>query len=103
LGIVILRFSVISIYKPHISASYISLIYQPHSPIKTCYVTYTLKNRSVLFLQVGEAALPLILGINYTVYLQKGKKKLDVNSIFGENCMILKNFSLEKQTCNSPC
>jgi hypothetical protein len=29
--------------------------------------------------------------------LKKEKKKLDVNSIFGENCMILKNFSLGKQ------
>jgi hypothetical protein len=28
------------------------------------------------------------------VYLQKGKKKLDVNSIFGENYMILKKFYL---------
>jgi hypothetical protein len=28
------------------------------------------------------------LGGNYTIYLQNGKKKLDVNSIFGENCMI---------------
>jgi hypothetical protein len=27
------------------------------------------------FSQVGEVALPLILGKNYTVYLQKGKKK----------------------------
>jgi hypothetical protein len=31
------------------------------------------------FSQVGEAAQPLSLGKNYTVYLQKGKKKLDVN------------------------
>jgi hypothetical protein len=40
--------------------------------------------------QVGEAALSSIFGENYTVYLQK--KKLDVNSIFGENCMIFKEF-----------
>jgi hypothetical protein len=32
--------------------------------------------------------------------LQKGKKKLDVNSIFGENCMILKN--LGKQPYRGP-
>jgi hypothetical protein len=31
------------------------------------------------FPQDGKAAKPLIFGINYTVYLQKGKKKLDVN------------------------
>jgi hypothetical protein len=37
-----------------------------------------------LFSQVGEAALPLILEKNNTVFLQKGKKKLDVNSILGE-------------------
>jgi hypothetical protein len=34
------------------------------------------------------------MGENYMVYLQKGKKKIDVNSISGENCMILKKFSL---------
>jgi hypothetical protein len=38
------------------------------------------------------AALPLIFGENYTVYLPKGKKKLDVISIFAKNCTILKNF-----------
>jgi hypothetical protein len=37
------------------------------------------------------------------VYLQKGKKKLNVNSIFGENCMILKKFSLGKQPYTGPC
>jgi hypothetical protein len=37
------------------------------------------------FSQFCEVAQPLIFGENYTVYLQKGKKKLDVNSIFGEN------------------
>jgi hypothetical protein len=32
---------------------------------------------------------------NYTVYVQKWKKKLDEKiEIFGENCMTLKNFSL---------
>jgi hypothetical protein len=51
----------------------------------------------LFFSQVGEAVLPLILGKNYRVYLQKGKEKLDVNSILGENCTILKNFSLGKQ------
>jgi hypothetical protein len=55
------------------------------------------------FSQVGEAAQPLILGINYTVYLQKGKKKLYVNSISGENCIILKKFSLEKQPYTGSC
>jgi hypothetical protein len=30
----------------------------------------------------------LNFGENNTVYLQKGKEKLNVNSIFGENCMI---------------
>jgi hypothetical protein len=35
--------------------------------------------------------------------LQKGKKKLDVNSIFGENCMILKNFLMGKQPYTGPC
>jgi hypothetical protein len=55
------------------------------------------------FSQVGEAAQPLILGKNYMVYLQKGKKKLYVNSIFGENCMILKKFSLGKQPYTGPC
>jgi hypothetical protein len=60
--------------------------------------------RQGFFSQVGEAALPLILrGENYTIYLQKGKKKLDVNSIFGENCTILKTFSLGKQPYNGPC
>jgi hypothetical protein len=54
------------------------------------------------FSQVWEAALSSILGENYMVYLQKGKKKLDVNSIFGENCMILKNFSLWKQLYTGP-
>jgi hypothetical protein len=54
------------------------------------------------FSQVGEAAQPLILGEKYTVYLQKEKKKLDVNSIFGENCMILKNFPLGKQPYTGP-
>jgi hypothetical protein len=44
------------------------------------------RNIETLYI-VGEAAHPLILGKNYTVYLQKGKKKFDVNSIFGENCM----------------
>jgi hypothetical protein len=53
------------------------------------------------FSQVGEAAQPLILGENYTVYLQKGKKKL-VISIFEENCMILKKFSLGKQPYEGP-
>jgi hypothetical protein len=43
------------------------------------------------------------LGKNYTIYLQKRKKKLYVNSIFGENCMILMSFSLRKQPYNSPC
>jgi hypothetical protein len=37
------------------------------------------------------------------VYLQKGKKKLDVNYILWENCMILKNFFLGKQSYNGPC
>jgi hypothetical protein len=37
------------------------------------------------------------------VYLQKGKNKIDVNSIFGENCMISKDFSLGKQPYNGPC
>jgi hypothetical protein len=55
------------------------------------------------FSQFGEAAQPLILGKNYMVYLQKGKKKLNVNSIFGENCMILKKFSLGKQPYTGPC
>jgi hypothetical protein len=45
----------------------------------------------------------LDFGVNHTVYLQKGKKKLDVNAIFWENCMILKNFSLGKQPYNGPC
>jgi hypothetical protein len=31
------------------------------------------------------------LGENYTIYFQKGKKKLDVNFIFWENFMISKN------------
>jgi hypothetical protein len=31
------------------------------------------------------------------------QKKLDVNLIFGENCMILKNFSSEKQSKYHPC
>jgi hypothetical protein len=55
------------------------------------------------FSQLGEAAQPIILGKNYMVYLQKGKKKLYVNSIFGENCMILKKFSLGKQPYTGPC
>jgi hypothetical protein len=55
------------------------------------------------FSQFGEAAQPLILGENYMEYLQKGKKKLDVNSIFGEICMILKKFSLGKQPYTVPC
>jgi hypothetical protein len=55
------------------------------------------------FSQVGEAAQPLFLGKNYMVYLQKGKKKLDVTSISGENCMILKKFSLGKQPYTGPC
>jgi hypothetical protein len=54
------------------------------------------------FSQVGEAAQTLILGGNYTIHLQKGKKKLNVNSILGENCMILKNFSLGKQPFTGP-
>jgi hypothetical protein len=37
------------------------------------------------------------------IYLQKGEKKLDENSIFWENCMILKNLSLGKQPYNGPC
>jgi hypothetical protein len=45
-----------------------------------------------IFSHIGEAALSLILGENYTVYLQQGKKKLYVNSILGENCMIFKEF-----------
>jgi hypothetical protein len=49
--------------------------------------------------QVGEAALSLILGKNYKVNLEKRKKKLDLNLIFGENFMIL----LRKQSYNSPC
>jgi hypothetical protein len=59
------------------------------------------------FSQVGEAAQPLILGENYTVKytvkIRKGRKKLDVNSIFGENFMILKKFSLGKQPYTGPC
>jgi hypothetical protein len=39
------------------------------------------------FSQAGKAAQPLILRKNYMVYLQKGEKKLDVNSIFAENCL----------------
>jgi hypothetical protein len=42
------------------------------------------------------------LGKNYKVYLQKGKKKLYVNSIFWENCMILNKFSFGKPY-NGPC
>jgi hypothetical protein len=37
------------------------------------------------------------------VDLQKGKKKLGVNSVFGENCMILNKFSLGKQPYTGPC
>jgi hypothetical protein len=55
------------------------------------------------FSQVGEAVQPLIYGKICMVYLQKGKKKLDVNLIFGENCMILKKFSLGKQPYTGPC
>jgi hypothetical protein len=56
------------------------------------------------FSQVGEAAQPLIFGEKlHGNYLQKGKKKLDVNSIFGENCINLKNFSLGKQPFTGPC
>jgi hypothetical protein len=47
-----------------------------------------------LFSQTGEAALPLNMGKSNMVFLYKGKKELDVNSFLGENCMILKNFSL---------
>jgi hypothetical protein len=43
--------------------------------------------QSGLFSQVGEVALPLILGKIYTVNVQKGMKKLDVNSIFGEKLL----------------
>jgi hypothetical protein len=46
--------------------------------------------------------VPLILGGNNRVYLQKGKTKLYVNSIYEENCMILKNFSLGKQPYKAP-
>jgi hypothetical protein len=55
------------------------------------------------FSQVGETTLSLTLGENCTVYLQKGMKKLDINSYLGENCMILKYFSSGKQRYNSPC
>jgi hypothetical protein len=67
------------------------------------YIVSNWNSFKAFFAQVGEAVLPLILGKNYTVNLQKGKKKLDVNSIFWENCMILKNFSLGKQPNNGPC
>jgi hypothetical protein len=33
----------------------------------------------------------------------KGKEKLDVNSIFWENCMILENFSLGKKPYTGSC
>jgi hypothetical protein len=39
----------------------------------------------------------------HSIYLQKGKKNLDVNIVLGENCMILKNCSLEKQPYSGPC
>jgi hypothetical protein len=55
------------------------------------------------FSQVGEQPCPEFWEKNYMVYLQTGKKKLDVNLIFGENCMILKNFSFGKQPYNGPC
>jgi hypothetical protein len=59
--------------------------------------------RPGLFSQAGEAVQPVILGENYTVYLRKGKKKLDVNSISAKNCTILKKFSLGKQPYTGFC
>jgi hypothetical protein len=53
-------------------------------------------NLNIKIQLIREAALLLILAENYTIHLQKGKKKLDVNTILGENCMILKNFSFGK-------
>jgi hypothetical protein len=59
--------------------------------------------KSGLFFTGWGSSLPLLLGKNHMVYLQKGKRKLDVNSIFGENSIILKKLSLGKQPYYNPC
>jgi hypothetical protein len=56
------------------------------------HLWYFIKTIQGFFSQIGEAAQPLILGKNCM-----GEVKLDVISIFGENCIILKKFSLGKQ------
>jgi hypothetical protein len=61
-----------------------------------------LPSNEYFFYRLENAALPLILGENYTVYLQKGKKKTLCKLNFWENCMILKNISVGKQPYNSP-
>jgi hypothetical protein len=64
---------------------------------------YIIYNTCKFYVTSWGSSPALNFGKKYMVYLQKGKKKLDVNSISGENCMILQKFSLGKQPFAGPC
>jgi hypothetical protein len=51
------------------------------------------------FYRLGNQSWPYFGGKLYSIFA-KGGEKLDVSSILGENCMILKNFSLRKPPLN---